>query len=726
MRKFLLLLLFALLLLNLGAEAQTYAGYNTGNYTGVNGVFFNPGNVVASPYRWSVNLVAFNTNVSNDYATLSFNGIVRAVRGDSLTVNDIKHINLSHTNFLVNVDAFGPSAMFNLDHRNSFAITTRVRGIANVDKLPGNLLNSFESRPEVSTFPSSINTQNARVTELEWAEFGITYGRVIIDKKVNVLKGGITLKYLAGIGAGYFNFDMNSKLNKDADGNPYLQNGVGQLSYGASGAADINDPQFKIDGQGVGGDLGLVYEYRPEKVMANANNLYRFKVSIALHDVGKIQYTHGPTDAGYTLNTQLNGSLDSLRLSRFAGISTLNELSNAIKSAGSVTYQITQPKGKYSYTLPGSLAGAIDYLIIPKLYVNLGGQLSLSNNSSNAQKTHTENYVVFTPRFETRHLTVSLPLSDNNISGFNAGFSISAGPIFLGSASIISTLINGQTKQADIHFGIIINGLRRRPNEKKEVEVPRASVFGPKPVVIVPIKRMDSDSDGVVDSLDKCPTIPGLAKYDGCPIPDSDSDGVNDEADKCPTIPGLAKYNGCPIPDSDSDGVNDEADKCPTIPGTAKYNGCPIPDSDSDGVNDELDKCPTLAGPASNNGCPVIKKSIVQKTNAAAKGVQFQRGKSIIVKSSYAKLNTVVQVLQTNPSLNIDIAGYTDNSGDPAKNEKLSTDRANAVKAYFVKKGIADNRISAEGYGNESPIAPNTTAQGRAKNRRVVLTLKNY
>jgi len=145
-------------------------------------------------------------------------------------------------------------------------------------------------------------------------------------------------------------------------------------------------------------------------------------------------------------------------------------------------------------------------------------------------------------------------------------------------------------------------------------------------------------------------------------------------------------------------------------------------------VNDEMDKCPTLAGPASNGGCPVLKvqKSIIQKVNIAAKGLQFQTGKAIILKPSYVKLNTVIQILKTNPSLNIDIAGYTDNSGDSVKNEKLSADRANATKAYFVKKGIAESRISAEGYGIQSPIASNKTPQGRAKNRRVEFTLKNY
>jgi hypothetical protein len=73
--------------------------------------------------------------------------------------------------------------------------------------------------------------------------------------------------------------------------------------------------------------------------------------------------------------------------------------------------------------------------------------------------------------------------------------------------------------------------------EKKE---PPVKVIPPMP----PKKEepKDTDKDGIVDSLDKCPTVAGIAKYKGCPIPDTDKDGINDEQDKCPTVAGLAKY----------------------------------------------------------------------------------------------------------------------------------------------------------------------------------------
>lgn len=221
----------------------------------------------------------------------------------------------------------------------------------------------------------------------------------------------------------------------------------------------------------------------------------------------------------------------------------------------------------------------------------------------------------------------------------------------------------------------------------------------------------DGDGDGIVDSKDKCPTVAGLAAFGGCP--DTDGDGVPDSADNCPKVAGVAKFSGCP--DTDGDGVEDSKDDCPTVAGTIK--GCP--DSDKDGIKDSEDKCPKFAGPASNNGCPVVKEEDKQVLEFAKRGVEFETGSSIIKKSSYAILDDVAKIMQANPDYSMKISGYTDSQGREDSNLKLSQSRANACYTYLVNKGIAGTRMTHTGYGEASPIADNTTAAGRAKNRRV-------
>jgi len=260
-------------------------------------------------------------------------------------------------------------------------------------------------------------------------------------------------------------------------------------------------------------------------------------------------------------------------------------------------------------------------------------------------------------------------------------------------------------------------GLAQNIGKEKVVVVPPP----PPPVVEAP---KDRDGDGVLDVDDKCPDVAGLASLQGCP--DRDGDGIADADDKCPDVAGLARYQGCPIPDTDGDGINDEVDKCPTVPGIARYQGCPIPDTDGDGVNDEEDKCINEKGPASNFGCPVISEEIIRKVNTAAQNIFFVTGSSKLLAKSFPKLNDVVKILNDNPTYKVQIDGHTDEVGKDDYNQKLSDDRAASVKAYLVSKGIAESRLSSAGYGETKPVADNKTAAGRAKNRRVEMTLSNY
>jgi len=226
----------------------------------------------------------------------------------------------------------------------------------------------------------------------------------------------------------------------------------------------------------------------------------------------------------------------------------------------------------------------------------------------------------------------------------------------------------------------------------------------------------------VIDSLDACPDVAGLAKFNGCP--DTDNDGIADKDDKCPTVAGFARYQGCPIPDRDKDGINDEEDKCPDIAGVARYQGCPVPDRDKDGVNDEEDKCPDLPGDAANAGCPAIRADLLKNMDLAAKNIFFNTGKYTLLAKSNKALAFVTKTLIENKDYKLDIDGFTDNTGKADKNLLLSQNRSDAVKKYLVSKGIDESRLTASGHGQDNPRADNKTAAGRAKNRRVEFSLK--
>jgi OOP family OmpA-OmpF porin len=243
----------------------------------------------------------------------------------------------------------------------------------------------------------------------------------------------------------------------------------------------------------------------------------------------------------------------------------------------------------------------------------------------------------------------------------------------------------------------------------------------------------DSDGDGIIDPQDRCPQLAGVPP-DGCPPPppDSDGDGIIDANDACPSVAGVAStdpaQNGCPPPpppDGDGDGVPDASDRCPTVPGDGP-DGCPT-DSDGDGIPNNVDKCPdqpeTVNSFEDTDGCPDELPQIVKKFTGAIAGISFETNKATIKPTSFKVLDEASKVLVDYASLRVEISGHTDISGTLEHNLTLSKDRADAVKAYIVGRGVAQDRIETRGAGPTEPVADNTTADGRSKNRRVEFKL---
>ena len=103
--------------------------------------------------------------------------------------------------------------------------------------------------------------------------------------------------------------------------------------------------------------------------------------------------------------------------------------------------------------------------------------------------------------------------------------------------------------------------------------------------------------------------------------------------------------------------------------------------------------------------------------------LNFKSGSAEITQSSFSFLDEVVKNLADYPELLLTLIGHTDNQGADDYNQKLSENRANAVRNYLIGKGIGENKIQATGKGESEPITTNDTPEGRAKNRRVVFAL---
>lgn len=274
----------------------------------------------------------------------------------------------------------------------------------------------------------------------------------------------------------------------------------------------------------------------------------------------------------------------------------------------------------------------------------------------------------------------------------------------------------------------------------------------------------DSDGDGLNDGAE-------FKKYNTDPLnADSDGDGLNDgdEVLKYKTNPnkpdtdndGLSDYDEVMthktnpvVADTDNDGLNDgdEVNKYKTDPLKSdtdkdglsdsdevnKYKTNPlIADTDSDGLNDYEEVMTYKTDPLKvdtdggtiGDGVEVKrgtnpldpKDDIVQiDVPIVLDGITFATNKFNITPESETVLNKALKTLRTYDDIVVEISGHTDSDGSNSHNQTLSQNRADAVKAWLVSKGISSDRITSVGYGEDKPRVANDSADNKRMNRRI-------
>ena len=216
-----------------------------------------------------------------------------------------------------------------------------------------------------------------------------------------------------------------------------------------------------------------------------------------------------------------------------------------------------------------------------------------------------------------------------------------------------------------------------------------------------------------------------------------------------------------PCSDRDGDGCCDDVDECPDEAGPGSGGNakdcCPIKDTDGDGCEDWEDSCPEMPGPASNDCCPVdievisifkpsnkiiddqqeeqqqeeevivkIKKDKEEDVKVAIqnlKNIEFNFDEAVLLPRYTQYLLDVIDLINLNKDIKVVVSGHTDYMGSNKYNDKLSLERALAVKSFLLDNGVKMRRIVTEHYGENIPIFTNESEEGRALNRRVELRI---
>lgn len=604
-----------------GLQAQDFNGYSIQSWSGINSLHINPANVVDSRYMVDINLVMGNAFIANDFLKINQNDLFSgAIFSDSTGDNIInKYMNPDYTapnhSAIVNLRVQGPSFMFSFGKKkngirpNGIAFTSNVRAYMNADDLDNRYLNWAVNGIPTVDYLAPFNESYVQMGVNVWAEYGITYGRVVYDKDKHFIKVGGTLKLLQGMGAAYF-AGRNLSYSIRQDTISYI---TGDAYYGHSSNLDPNNPvftasnpyqPFKFEGFGMGADLGIVYEWRPKGdqykydmdgetgLWMPDRDPYTLRAGLSLVDIGSIGYTR------YTGSVDYNMNVVDLPSSYLQGITGVESFTNKLDSMPGVT-AIETGQQHFGMELPISLIGTLDYQPVRGLYINFTPRIAFRTGSVDNSKIHDVSSFQFSVRYENPFFGATMPFGYTMLAGFNWGLGLRLGPIIIGSGSIFSNLIKGQWNSADVYAGLKVPVVHLMPSDIDGDNVSdKKDKCRTTPGVWEFLGCPDTDRDGIQDSQDDCPTEPGLAEFNGCP--DRDGDKIIDKNDKCPDDPGSKELQGCP--DRDFDGVIDREDDCPDEKGLAQFNGCP--DTDGDGLIDKLDQCPTLPGPKEKFGCP--------------------------------------------------------------------------------------------------------------------------
>ena len=757
MRKSTLVFLLAACL-PLVVDAQRYLGVSTGNYSGTNAIYLNPANLGDSRQKFSIDLFSLNFGVDNNLATINSSDIFSGLGSEGM--DEALNFNKSSEKFSLMLPAAevrGPGFMINFNSKHGLAVTTRLRMFNQFHDISQDIFKVVQGAAGDS-FISKGNAFNW--TMHTWGEVGLSYGGIIWESKKHLVKGGATVRYLHG--GGYVNM-LSNNLDMNYNGaNDQVSIANTDLQFATTyGSTDTNSnfgdrlkKAVKGLGRGAGFDLGFVYEFRPDYqkytydmdgktgLFDRSRPAYMLRFSAAITDLGGITYK----DDNQVLSLKNTGStayFDGNNLKD--SVTDYNSL-HAFAANKGITVGVDSTSGTRVY-LPTAIVLGVDYNIadVKGLYANLTFIGNLADRMRVGNSVYSQ--ITLTPRFETRALSVGIPITYNMMNNsVKAGIGIRAGGFVIGSDDMLAFMSNGQYG-ANFYLGLSVPFNKKRvkdsdgdlvsnkkdkcPNEKGVLEMEGC----PNP---------DKDGDGILDKDDKCPDIAGSKTAIGCPdadldsladaqdrcpseagsialqgCPDRDGDEVVDKDDTCPDEKGLAAFQGCP--DKDGDGIPDNTDACPDVAGPAANNGCP--DTDNDGVLDNVDKCPTVAGTKANQGCPEVSVEVKKRLAFAATAIQFETGKAVIKKTSHKMLDEIVQILNDYPDYYMTIDGHTDDVGKEESNLQLSKDRANAVRNYFIGKGVSESRLVANGYGESMPVADNKTKAGKAKNRRVAMDL---
>lgn len=458
------ILLTISLLLTTDLQGQNYLGQSNSNYGGMKSVGLQPASIADNRFAYDIQLGGANFTLWNNHV-----GLLR----DEITTLDLTDPDdIDFEDFTTEVrgldddtdrKAFGgldihlPSFMISLNEKSSIAFNARWRNMVNVTRVGPEMAKlAYEGLDFEDLWQQDFSNPELNIQGMNWAEYGFTYSRVLMNEEENFLKGGATVKYLQGTAAGYLyarDFDYNFR-NDDT-----LTIRDSDVAYGYSDNVSLDEDQiWGFDHEGrpsLGLDFGAVYEYRPdyedyqyedddgETRFRPDKNKYKLKVGASVLDLGSIHFDKADVSRNFNADTT-----DWPLPDGFTDIDDFSETMNA-------TFDEINDDGDFRMNLPTTLSLQVDYNIQDDFYVNFTSFYS-PRFFFNEESLNNINHFSVTPRWETQNLGASLPVGVNEYGEFNMGLSLRMGPFTLGTKDLGTLFWKDEYTGLNLNVGLNI------------------------------------------------------------------------------------------------------------------------------------------------------------------------------------------------------------------------------------------------------------------------------
>lgn len=476
--------IFILLSISSNYFSQNYLGISSSNYAGSMGTDIQPASFVDGRFKFDLNLFSLNFSAYQNFAHFDTRGMdkwwVKSFRPDeTVTINpdgsettsysteiggsnpnndwiipesdfDSLYITRRYDQNSPGVLGFNTNFQFDLLNFNfhvtpkiSVGFLAKMRSITNIDNVDPKLAFLAERELEYEDlWDINLNEELINFNHMTWSEFGLNYGQVLTDAGQHFLKAGANVKYLSGYAAAYMysnNFEYN--LYND-DTTRYL---AGDFGYGYSqniaDAANNTLDQSGIFGlpkasaKGIGVDLGIVYEWRPDfkdykydmdgemNLWARDQNKYKLRVGLSITDIGGMSFQKAGISRDFSVNTSNLFDLTIFdEVQSLEGFdTTINGLINQSTALGNSEWTAGERDTLSTFYMrtPTAFSFQIDYHIWKWFYVNSTGIFNIISKNKDS-KVKVANQFSITPSFDHAWFGIHLPFSVNDYSGFKS------------------------------------------------------------------------------------------------------------------------------------------------------------------------------------------------------------------------------------------------------------------------------------------------------------------